>query len=144
MCTAPAVGFRGSTSASALLFAGLRAATLACVEKVDISISLVVPRYRVALNIPRAPSTEQRAGGGHHQRRNVQPAGVVAENLPKAFSALVDWKAHALTTLNDGMFFGRRGRIVELSAQHALPAIHPETEFVHHAKARLCPRDHGL
>jgi len=61
MCTAPAVGFRGSTSASALLFAGLRAATLACVEKVGrtfiampsdlAALRLITSSYLVALVI---------------------------------------------------------------------------------------------
>jgi putative ABC transport system substrate-binding protein len=50
------------------------------------------------------------------------------ETLAAAFAA--NARADALLTLNDGMFFAQRQRIVELTVQHRLPALHPEREYV--------------
>jgi putative ABC transport system substrate-binding protein len=50
------------------------------------------------------------------------------EALAGAFAAAA--RVDALLTLNDGMFFAQRARIVELTLQHRLPALHPEREYV--------------
>lgn len=52
------------------------------------------------------------------------------EDVASAYAAMTRWRASALTTLNDAMFFSQRQRIVELAAKNRLPAIYPETEFV--------------
>jgi len=52
------------------------------------------------------------------------------EDLASAFSAMTTWRASALSTINDAMFFSQRKRIVELSTKSRLPAVHPEAEFV--------------
>jgi putative ABC transport system substrate-binding protein len=51
-------------------------------------------------------------------------------DLASAFSAMMQWRADGLNTLNDAMFFSQRQRIVELAVKNRLPAIHPESEFV--------------
>jgi ABC-type uncharacterized transport system substrate-binding protein len=50
--------------------------------------------------------------------------------LASVFAKMVEWRADALSTLNDGMFFSQRERIVELAKKSKLPAVHPEAEFV--------------
>jgi putative tryptophan/tyrosine transport system substrate-binding protein len=51
-------------------------------------------------------------------------------DLAGAFAAMVEWRADGVTTLNDGMFFNERGRIVALAENYHLPSVHPEAEFV--------------
>jgi len=51
-------------------------------------------------------------------------------DLGNAFAAMADWRADGLTTLNDGMFFSQRDRIVALAKNYRLPSVHPEAEFV--------------
>jgi hypothetical protein len=42
---------------------------------------------------------------------------------------MADWRADGVTTLNDGMFFSQRDRIVALAKHYRLPSVHPEAEF---------------
>ncbi len=51
-------------------------------------------------------------------------------DLGHAFDAMADWRADGVTTLNDGMFFSQRERIVALAKNYRLPSVHPEAEFV--------------
>jgi putative ABC transport system substrate-binding protein len=51
-------------------------------------------------------------------------------DLGHAFAAMADWRADGVTTLNDGMFFSQRERIVALAKNYRLPSVHPEAEFV--------------
>ena len=51
-------------------------------------------------------------------------------DLGNSFAAMADWRADGLTTLNDGMFFSQRDRIVALAKNYRLPSVHPEAEFV--------------
>jgi putative ABC transport system substrate-binding protein len=52
------------------------------------------------------------------------------EDLASAYSAMTRWRASALATLNDAMFFSQRERVVELAAKNRLPAMYPGVEFV--------------
>ena len=51
-------------------------------------------------------------------------------DLGHAFAAMADWRADGVTTLNDGMFFSQRERIVALAKNYRLASVHPEAEFV--------------
>jgi len=46
------------------------------------------------------------------------------------FAAIAEWRADGVTTLNDGMFFSQRERIVALLHNHHLASVHPEAAFV--------------
>jgi len=52
------------------------------------------------------------------------------DDLSVAFAAMVEWRANGVTTLNDGMFYSQRERIVLLTRENRLPSVHPETAFV--------------
>ena len=53
-----------------------------------------------------------------------------ANDLPAAFAAMVEWRADGLITLNDGMLYSQRERVVELAREGRLASVHPETAFV--------------
>jgi putative tryptophan/tyrosine transport system substrate-binding protein len=52
------------------------------------------------------------------------------EHLDDAFATMRKQRAAALVVLTDAMFFGQRGRIVELAARSGLPAMYYQREFV--------------
>jgi ABC-type uncharacterized transport system substrate-binding protein len=51
-------------------------------------------------------------------------------DLPAAFAAMVEWRADGLITLNDGMLYSQRERVVTLARENRLASLHPETGFV--------------
>jgi ABC-type uncharacterized transport system substrate-binding protein len=51
-------------------------------------------------------------------------------DLPAAFAAMVEWRADGLITLNDGMLYSQRERVVMLARENRLASLHPETGFV--------------
>jgi putative tryptophan/tyrosine transport system substrate-binding protein len=51
-------------------------------------------------------------------------------DLPAAFAATVEWRADGVTTLNDGMLYSQRERVVTLARESRLAGVHPETAFV--------------
>jgi ABC-type uncharacterized transport system substrate-binding protein len=51
-------------------------------------------------------------------------------DLAAAFAAMVEWRADGVSTLNDGMFYLQRERVVTLARESRLPGVHPETAFV--------------
>jgi putative ABC transport system substrate-binding protein len=51
-------------------------------------------------------------------------------DLPAAFAAMVEWRADGLITLNDGMLYSQRERVVTLARESRLAGVHPETAFV--------------
>jgi putative tryptophan/tyrosine transport system substrate-binding protein len=51
-------------------------------------------------------------------------------DLPAAFAAMVEWRADGVITLNDGMFYSQRERVVVLARENRLASVHPETGFV--------------
>ena len=50
-------------------------------------------------------------------------------DLPAAFAAMVEWRADGVITLNDGMLYSQRERVVLLAREHGLASVHPETGF---------------
>jgi putative tryptophan/tyrosine transport system substrate-binding protein len=52
------------------------------------------------------------------------------DELPGAFAAMVEWQANGVITLNDAFFFSQRERVVTLTINNKLAAVHPEREFV--------------
>ena len=52
-----------------------------------------------------------------------------ADDLPRAFTAMVEWQADGVITLADGFLFSQRERIVSLATANRLPGVHPEVEF---------------
>jgi putative ABC transport system substrate-binding protein len=52
------------------------------------------------------------------------------DDLPRAFARMIEWQANGLITLNDAFFFSQRERIVALTLENKLAAVHPEAEFV--------------
>ncbi len=46
-------------------------------------------------------------------------------DLPAAFAAMVEWGADGVITLNDGMFYSQRERVVMLARETGLPACIP-------------------
>jgi putative ABC transport system substrate-binding protein len=52
------------------------------------------------------------------------------DELPRAFAAMVEWQANGVITLNDAFFFSQRERVVTLTINNKLAAVHPEGEFV--------------
>ena len=52
-----------------------------------------------------------------------------ADDLPRAFAAMVEWQADGVVTLADALLFSQRERIVTLAINHKLPGVHPEVEF---------------
>ena len=81
--------------------------------------SVTAPFLRYAEEAARALQLEFRAF-----------EAVKPDDLDDAYSAIAKWRANALMTLNDAMFFSQRQRVVELAARNRLPAMYPETEFV--------------
>jgi putative tryptophan/tyrosine transport system substrate-binding protein len=51
-------------------------------------------------------------------------------DLPAAFAAMVEWRADGVITLNDGMLYSQRERVVMLAQENRLASLHPETAFV--------------
>ena len=51
-------------------------------------------------------------------------------DLPAAFAAMVEWRADGVITLNDGMLYSQRERVVTLARESRLAGVHPETAFV--------------
>jgi len=51
-------------------------------------------------------------------------------DLQAAFAAMVEWQADGVATLNDGMLFSQRERVVTLARETRLAAVYPETAFV--------------
>jgi putative tryptophan/tyrosine transport system substrate-binding protein len=51
-------------------------------------------------------------------------------DLEAAFAAMVEWRADGVATLNDGMFYSQRERVVTLARENRLAGVHPETVFV--------------
>jgi putative ABC transport system substrate-binding protein len=51
-------------------------------------------------------------------------------DLPAAFAAMVEWRADGVITLNDGMLYSQRERVVALARESRLAGVHPETAFV--------------
>jgi putative tryptophan/tyrosine transport system substrate-binding protein len=51
-------------------------------------------------------------------------------DLPAAFAAMVEWRADGVITLNDGMLYSQRERVVTLALENRLAGVHPETAFV--------------
>ena len=43
---------------------------------------------------------------------------------------MVEWRANGVITLNDGMFYSQRERVVMLARENRLASVHPETGFV--------------
>jgi hypothetical protein len=51
------------------------------------------------------------------------------DDLPRAFAAMVTWRADGVNTLNDAMLFSQRELVVRLTLDNKLAAVHPEAEF---------------
>jgi putative tryptophan/tyrosine transport system substrate-binding protein len=51
-------------------------------------------------------------------------------DLEAAFAAMVEWRADGVATLNDGMLYSQRERVVTLARENRLVGVHPETVFV--------------
>jgi putative tryptophan/tyrosine transport system substrate-binding protein len=51
-------------------------------------------------------------------------------DLRAAFAAMVEWHADGVITLNDGMLYSERERVVMLARENRLASMHPETGFV--------------
>jgi putative ABC transport system substrate-binding protein len=51
------------------------------------------------------------------------------EELPGAFAAMVEWHADGVITHADALLFSQRARVVKLSLDSGLAAVHPEAEF---------------
>jgi putative tryptophan/tyrosine transport system substrate-binding protein len=51
------------------------------------------------------------------------------DDLPRAFAAMVAWRADGVNTLNDAMLFSQRERVVRLTLDSNLAGVHPEAEF---------------
>jgi putative ABC transport system substrate-binding protein len=51
-------------------------------------------------------------------------------DLEAAFAAMVEWRADGVATLNDGMFYSQRERVVTLARENRLAGVHSETVFV--------------
>jgi hypothetical protein len=43
---------------------------------------------------------------------------------------MVEWRADGVATLNDGMLYSQRERVVTLARENRLVGVHPETGFV--------------
>ena len=51
------------------------------------------------------------------------------DDLPRAFAAMVAWRADGVNTLNDALLFSQRERVVRLTLDNKLAGVHPEAEF---------------
>jgi putative ABC transport system substrate-binding protein len=51
------------------------------------------------------------------------------DDLPRAFVAMVEWRANGVITLPDALLFSQRGRVVLLALDNRLAGVHPEAEF---------------
>jgi putative ABC transport system substrate-binding protein len=83
------------------------------------------PRNPVAGNLRE---TEAAAQALHLQLHLVEVPG--AEALEAAFDTAMQGRADALITLPDAMLWNQRLHVAGLAAQHRLPALFPEREFV--------------
>jgi putative tryptophan/tyrosine transport system substrate-binding protein len=52
------------------------------------------------------------------------------DDLPAVFAAMIEWRAEGMITLNDGMLYSQRERVVMLARENRLASLHPETAFV--------------
>jgi len=52
-----------------------------------------------------------------------------ADDLPRAFNAMIEWQADGIITLADALLFSERDRIVHLANSNKLASVYPEVEF---------------
>lgn len=118
----------GNLTGLTFLATDLSAKRLQLLKEAIPSVARVGVLYNPRLGFTPAMLSEvQRAGKSLGLHVDEAPADR-PEALAGAFAAAA--RADALLTLNDGMFFAQRARIVELTRQHRLPALHPEREYV--------------
>jgi putative tryptophan/tyrosine transport system substrate-binding protein len=123
----PGGNFTGLTLAVGYELAGKRLELLkAAVPNVSRLAILANPTLSITAPFMRDAERAARALGLDFQTFEAASPG----DLTGAFSAMAQWRADGLNTLNDAMFFSQRQRIVELATKNRLPAMHPEAEFV--------------
>jgi putative ABC transport system substrate-binding protein len=52
-----------------------------------------------------------------------------SDDLPRAFAAMVEWKANGVVNLPDALFFSQRERVVTLALNSKLAGVHESAEF---------------
>jgi putative ABC transport system substrate-binding protein len=119
----------GNITGMALLAPELSGKRLELLKEVVPGVAQVAvlwnPRNPVVANVR---ATEVAAQALHLWLHLVEVPG--AEALEAAFEAARQGRADALITLPDAMLWNQRLQVVSLAAQHQLPALFPEREFV--------------
>jgi len=119
----------GNITGMALLAPELSGKRLELLQEVVPRVAQVAvlwnPRNPVAANVR---ATEAAAQALHLQLHLVEVPG--PEALEAAFETARQGHADALITLPDAMLWNQRLQVVGLAAQHRLPALFPEREFV--------------
>lgn len=118
----------GNLTGLTFLATDLSAKRLQLLKEAVPSMARVAVLYNSRLSFAPAMLSEVRRAGHSLGLRVDELSADRPEALAGAFAAAAG--ADALLTLNDGMFFAQRERIVELSLRHRLPALHPEREYV--------------
>jgi putative ABC transport system substrate-binding protein len=118
----------GNLTGLTFLATDLTAKRLQLLKEAIPGVARVGVLYNPRLGFSPAMLGEVQRAGPHLGLQVEEAPADRPEALAGAFAAAA--RLDALLTLNDGMFFAQRTRIVELTLQHRLPALHPEREYV--------------
>jgi putative tryptophan/tyrosine transport system substrate-binding protein len=123
----PGANLTGLTSSVGFQLAGKRVELLKDI-KPDLARLAVLKNPNQPISSPLLSETEKAAGvlGLTVRTFDARSSG----DLPAAFAAMAEWRADGLITLNDGMLYSQRERIVALARESRLAGVHPETGFV--------------
>jgi putative ABC transport system substrate-binding protein len=123
----PGGNLTGLTSSVGFQLAGKRVELLKDI-KPDLARLAVLKNPNQPISNPLLSETEKAAGvlGLTVRTFDARSPG----DLPAAFAAMVEWRADGVITLNDGMLYSQRERVVILARESRLASMYPETGFV--------------
>jgi ABC-type uncharacterized transport system substrate-binding protein len=123
----PGANLTGLTLSVGFQLAGKRVELLKDI-KPDLARLAVLKNPNQPISSPLLSETEKAAGilGLTVRTFDARSPG----DLPAAFAAMAEWRADGLITLNDGMLYSQRERVVALARESRLAGVHPETGFV--------------
>ncbi len=130
----PGANLTGLTMSVGYQLAGKRVELLKDM-KPDLSRLAVLGNPGNLTTQPNVQDIERVAGGLGVTVRMFEARSI--DDLPRAFAAMVAWRADGVNTLNDALLFSQRERVVRLTLDNRLPAAHPEAEFVEAGGLRI-------
>ena len=122
----PGANLTGLTMSVGYQLAGKRVELLKDI-KPDLSRLAVLGNPGNLTTQPNVQDIERVAGALGVTVRTFEARSI--DDLPRAFAAMVAWRADGVNTLNDALLFSQRERVVRLALDNKLAGVHPEAEF---------------